>query len=213
MFDEFEMEMFSKATPPEFLKMLYQKIGQAGFEDSKRLNAYISDFLNENSGIKQHIKYAISCNIHRYVLREPCELLSKNRLQQIISMVKDQTGMGNEAAEEFVLLFAYATGRSSTYSLNKIYYQFFRPVKISGKYGYADEKNNVVIHPKYDRAKPFSCDRAKICIGGKFGFLDRYGDEVILAIYDKANDFKGDTTEVVLNGERIIIDKNGEICC
>lgn len=119
--------------------------------------------------------------------------------------------MSDEAAEEFVYLFAYATGRISSYSINKTYYNCLHPVKVAGKYGYADEKNHVVIVPKYDRAKPFSCDRAKVFAKGKYGFIDRAGNEVIQLVYDKANDFKGKTTEVVLSGEALIIDIDGRI--
>ena len=64
---------------------------------------------------------------------------------------------------------------------------------------------------RYDRAKPFSFDRAKVFAKGKYGFIDRSGDEVITLVYDKADDFKGNTTEVVLNGEVFIIDINGRI--
>lgn len=93
----------------------------------------------------------------------------------------------------------------------KAYYNCLRPVKVAGKYGYAYENNQVVIAPKYDRAKPFSFDRAKVFAKGKYGFIDRSGDEVIPLVYDKADDFKGNTTEVVLNGEVFIIDIDGRI--
>lgn len=89
------------------------------------------------------------------------------------------------------------------YLHNRAYYNCLRPVKVAGKYGYADENNQVVIAPKYDRAKVFA--------KGKYGFIDRSGDEVITLVYDKADDFKGNTTEVVLNGEVFIIDINGRI--
>lgn len=209
MFTDIELIMLKESSPPEFLKLLYGKIGQDGFEDSKKLNAYIADLLIDSSGIKQRIRYAITCNIQNYILREPVCLLEKVRLQQIVLMVKNQTVMSDEAAEEFVYLFAYATGRISSYSLNKTYYNCLHPVKVNGRYGYADENNQVVITPKYDRAKPFSCDRAKVCAKGKYGFIDRAGNEVIQLVYDKANDFQGETTEVVFNGESLIIDING----
>lgn len=211
MFTDIELIMLKESSPPEFLKLLYGKIGQEGFEDSKKLNAYIADLLEDSTGIKQRIRYAISGNIQNYILREPVCLLEKARLKQIILIVKNQTGMSDEAAEEFVYLFAYATGRIPVYSLNKVYYKSLHPVKISGKYGFSDDKNQVVIVPKYDRIKPFSCDRAKVFAKGKYGFIDRAGDEVIHLIYDEANDFTGSTTEVILNGEALIIDLDGRI--
>ena len=98
---------------------------------------------------------------------------------------------------------------NSVSSLKKNY--GLRPVKVDGKYGYADKNIQVVIAPKYDRAKPFSYDRAKVFLNGKYGFVDRTGDEVIQLVYDKANDFYGNTTEVILNGEELTIDINGKI--
>lgn len=211
MFTEMEMTILKESSPHEFLKILYGKIGQDGFEDSKKLNSYIADLMMDTSGIKQRIRYAITCNIQNFILREPCCLLENVRLKQIALMVKNQTGMSDEAAEEFVYIFAYATGRISCYSLNKTFYNCLHPVKVGGKYGYADENNQVVILPKYDRAKPFSCDRAKVFAKGKYGFIDRAGNEVIQLIYEKANDFVGKITEVVLNGETLIIDFDGRI--
>ncbi len=106
---------------------------------------------------------------------------------------------------------SYGSIEGVIYLNNKAYYNCLRPVKVAGKYGYADENNQVVISPKYDRAKPFSFDRAKVFAKGKYGFIDRAGDEVIPLVYDKADDFKGNTTEVVLNGEVFIIDIYGRI--
>lgn len=211
MFTDIELIMLRESSPPEFLKLLYNKIGPAGFEDGNRLNAYIADLLMDSSGIKQRIRYAIKCNIHNYLLHEPDGPLERARLQQIILMVIDQTGMSSDAAEELVYLFAYATGRISSYSPNKAYYNSLHPVKIAGKYGYADENNQVVIFPKYDRAKPFLNNRAKVFAKGKYGFIDRAGDEVIQLVFDQANDFAGKTTEVVLHGESFTIDLNGRI--
>ena len=211
MLTTIEMSMLSESSPPEFLKLLYEKIGQDGFGDGKKLNAYIADLLTDSTGIKQRIRYAINSNIQNYILREPACTLERTRIQQIVLMVKNQTGMSDEAAEEFVYLFAYATGRISSYLINKTYYKFLHPVKIAGKYGYADESNQVVITPKYDRAKPFSYDRAKVCLKGKYGFIDRAGYEIIQLKYDRADDFKERITEVVLNEETLIIDLDGRI--
>lgn len=212
MLTQEELIIFQHASPPEFLKLLYETDSEC-FSDSTRLIAYIADLLTAPTSFKQRLRYAILANVQQYILREPPRLLEKARIQQIIQNVKTQTGMSDDAAEETVCLFAYATRRWSTYTLNQIYYSVLRPVKISGKYGYADGENNVVIPAVYDRAKPFCRDRAKVCKNNKYGFIDRAGNEVIDLIYDKANDFTGNTTEVILNGEKKIIDLNGnEIC-
>lgn len=205
------MIMLNDLSPHEFLRLLYEKIGEEGFRDSKKINAYISDLMVDFNGVKQRIRYAITSNIQQYILREPAEEIEKTRFMQIVVIVQNQTGMSNEAAEEFVGLFAYATGRIKTYPFNRVYYSSLRPVKVNGKYGYADENNSVVIKPKYDRAKPFINDRAKVCTRGRYGFIDRSGDEVIKLIYDKAEDFTEATTDVVLNGSKIVIDLDGNV--
>lgn len=211
MFTDIEMTMMNDLPPHEFLRLLYEKIGEEGFGDSKKLNAYISDLMVDSNGVKQRIRYAIKSNIQQYVLREPRKQIEKTRFMQIVVIVKEQTGMSSEAAEEFVGLFSYATGRIMSYPFSKVYYPSLRPVKVNGKYGYADENNSVVIKPKYDRAKPFSNERAKVCIKSKYGFIDRSGYEVINIIYDKADDFTGKSTEVVLNGSKIVIDLDGNV--
>jgi len=211
MFTDVEMTMMNDLSPHEFLRLLYEKIGEEGFRDSKKLNAYISDLMVDFNGVKQRIRYAITSNIQQYILSEPAKEIEKTRFMQIVVIVKEQTGMSSETAEEFVGMFAYATRRILSYPFTKVYYSSLRPVKVNGKYGYADENNAVVIKPKYDRAKPFSNDRAKVCIKNKYGFIDRSGYEVIKLIYDKADDFTGKCTEAVLNGDKIVIDLNGNV--
>lgn len=210
MFTREEIMMLQEASPPEFFRLLYEKTGSECFLDGTRLIAYIADLLNAPASFKQRLRYAIMSNVQQYVIREPQRVLDMARMQQIVQNVQLQTGMSDEAAEEIVCLFAYATGRWLTYTLKQVYYPILRPVKVSGKYGYADGENNVVIPPVYDRAKPFAHDRAKVCKKNKFGFIDRAGNEVIALIYDRANDFAGNVTEVILNGEKMIIDLNGQ---
>lgn len=211
MFNDIELIMLSKSSPPEFFKLLYKKIGQEGFENSKKLNAYISDLLVDSNGVKQRIRYAIAANMQYYILREPFKQIEKTRFKQIVALVKEKTGMSDEFAEEFVGLFAYATGRIATFNHKRTYYSSLHPVKIKGKYGYADDSNNIVINPQYDKAKPFMHDRAKVCISRKYGFIDRSGDEIIQIIYDNAEDFVGETTEVTLNEQKYVIDMDGNI--
>ena len=210
MFNENEMKILKNSLPQDFLKILYEKIGEEGFANSKMLNAYVSDLLFDDTGFKKRLCFAITSNIQLYVLREPAGLLETTRLQQIIQSVKNSTGMSEAFAEEIIWMFGYATGRIKSYSKNQTFYKFLRPVKVHNKYGFADENNNVVIAPKYDRAKPFICDRAKVCLNGKFGFIDRSGAEIIPIIYDKASDFCAEQAETVLDGKTIIIGMNGQ---
>lgn len=210
MFTQEELIALQKATPPEFFRLLYEMTDSECFLNSAKLIAYMEDLLDAPVNYKQRLRYAIVSNVQKYIIREPQKILDRARMQQIIQNVQIMTGMSDEAAEEIVCLFAYATGRWSTYSLKQAYHPVLHPVKVSGKYGYADGENNVVIPPAYDRAKPFSHDRAKVCKKNKFGFIDRAGNEVIALIYDRANDFSGNLTEVIFNGEKMIIDLNGQ---
>lgn len=49
----------------------------------------------------------------------------------------------------------------------------------SGKWGFVDDNGNVVIEPKYDKAKSFSNNLAAVSINGKWGFIDAEGRLVI----------------------------------
>lgn len=198
-------------SPHELLKCIYDEIGEDGFRDSKRLNAFIADLFDDTTGIKKRITYAVSSDLHLYILNEPEGRLEPYRLQYIIKIVEDHTGLSHINAEEIMRMFAYATGRIEIYEKEKKYYDSLHPVRVNGKYGYADSNNDVVISPKYDKAKPFVGDRAKVCIDGLYGFIDRSGYEVINLIYEYAEDFNREITEVILNGIKHVIDKNGII--
>lgn len=114
----------------------------------------------------------------------------------------------NKKSEQF---FIFKVDEKKISFKKKTYYNSLHPVKVDGKYGYANAKNEVVIKAKYDRAKPFSCDRAKVYYKGKFGFIDRAGNEVIQVKYEKARDFKNGKTSVTLNGKKLSIDIYGNI--
>jgi hypothetical protein len=50
------------------------------------------------------------------------------------------------------------------------------PLEKGDKYGYVDERNNVVIEPKYDRALPFLEGKARVEIDGRYAFIDKKGN-------------------------------------
>ena len=209
MFTQDELKELQEATVPEFFRILYEKTGDGCFFDNAKLYAYTADLLSAPTNFKQRLRYAVMLNVHQLILREPCCGLDDSRMMQIVQIVEEQTGMCHEAAEEIVCIFAYATGRRVTCAISETYYSTLRPVKIAGKYGYANEENNLVIPAVYDRAKPFLQDRSKVCKNQKYGFIDRSGKQVIALIYDSAEDFTGPTTEVIYNGERLVIDVYG----
>lgn len=50
---------------------------------------------------------------------------------------------------------------------------------INGKWGYVDIDGNIVIEPRFEKAKSFSGDLAAIQLNGKWGFIDTKGEVVI----------------------------------
>lgn len=210
MFAESEFLHIIRLPSQEKLRVLFKNYGCEVFLDSRRLVAIITDFFSDEIGLKCRLINAIHSRIHLLILNESDKRISQVRLQQLIMMTMDRTGMSKESAEEIVLLFAYATGKIKDFSLNKVYYPSLHPVRINGLYGYADGNNTVVIAPKYDQAKPFSCDRAKVCRKGRFGYIDRSGEEVIDLIFEKALDFCDGQAKVVLDGESMLIDPDGK---
>ena len=94
---------------------------------------------------------------------------------------------------------------------NKVFYSSLHPVKIHGRYGFANNENKIVIQPIYERVKPFSCDRAKVYKDKKYGYIDRSGSEVVKIIYDEADDFCNDIAKVQFNGITMFIDLNGNV--
>ena len=53
--------------------------------------------------------------------------------------------------------------------------QVLLPIKKDGKYGYINEKGEVVIQPKYEFANQFYDGLASVKIEGKKGFIDKGG--------------------------------------
>lgn len=93
----------------------------------------------------------------------------------------------------------------------------------SGKFGFFDERGNVVIPACLDFAEPFSSGLAAFCLGcreheedehhvyrgGKWGFIDTKGVIVIPARFDETRPFEGDQAQVMLNGQWVAINRNG----
>lgn len=98
---------------------------------------------------------------------------------------------------------------------------FLRIVE-DGKMGFANQKGQIVIAPKFDAAYSFSDSLAAVCqgcteekmdeytmwVGGKWGFIDTEGKMVIPAQYDRVvAHFENGKATVILNGEEVEIDK------
>ncbi|WP_157272520.1 WG repeat-containing protein [Azonexus hydrophilus] len=46
----------------------------------------------------------------------------------------------------------------------------------NGKWGYINEKQYIVIHPRFDDAKEFQNGRAAAKLNGKWGFINKRGE-------------------------------------
>lgn len=135
-----------------------------------------------------------------------CEELKK-RMDDMEANGWDTSSVKNYDTEKWI---AYFTKKKDIIcNENKVFYSSLHPVKSQGKYGFANNENQIVIQPIYDRVKPFSCDRAKVYKDKKYGFIDRSGYEVIKLIYDEADDFENNVAHVSLNGNTMCIDTNG----
>lgn len=60
----------------------------------------------------------------------------------------------------------------------------------SGKWGYVNNKNNLVIEPKFEEAKNFNNGYARVRIGDKWGYLNGKGEVAIEPSFVEARDFK-----------------------
>lgn len=92
-----------------------------------------------------------------------------------------------------------------------------------GKFGFFDERAQVVIPPQFDFAAPFFDGYASFCKGckakregehgaikgGLWGFIDRKGKIVITPRFENAYSFEQGKARVMLNGKWVFIDKQG----
>jgi uncharacterized protein (TIGR02145 family) len=84
-------------------------------------------------------------------------------------------------------------------------------VSVNDKWGWIDNKENVIINFKFDRALPFAdSDLARVQDDEKFGFIDKTGNFKIKPIYADLEPFDGNYAIASLDGESYgLIDKNG----
>ena len=86
--------------------------------------------------------------------------------------------------------------------------------KKTQKYGYTDEKNNIVIEYKYEDAKPFVNDYAIVAIlkndKKKYGTIDKHGKWIIEPKYDYLCPFAKYYTKACIDGNHCgVLDRFG----
>lgn len=62
-------------------------------------------------------------------------------------------------------------------------------VKLGGKYGFINRKNQIVIPFEYDDARTFSQGYAKVKINGKFGLINEKGETIVPTEFDDVSQF------------------------
>jgi len=90
--------------------------------------------------------------------------------------------------------------------------QGLAPVKLDGKWGFINEKCNLVIQNVYSEAKTFSKDQlAAVKSNNKWGFIDLKGKVIIPIEYDKVTFFINNTCGVRKNGMWGYIDNSNNL--
>lgn len=90
------------------------------------------------------------------------------------------------------------------------------PVRIGKKWGYVNEKDQIIIKPQFKIAKQFSEELAPVTINGKkWGFIDKTGKFIIQPQFTNAEDFSEGLAAVSKDTEKgrywEFIDKSGKI--
>lgn len=98
-------------------------------------------------------------------------------------------------------------------SFRFIYSQKIASVKNnSGKYGFINQDNTLVIEPKYDEKMMFSEGLCRVKIGKKYGYINIKGQEVIPPIYEDASyRFKNGLAYIIKDNKAGYIDTKGTI--
>ncbi len=78
------------------------------------------------------------------------------------------------------------------------------------KYGYKNDKGEVVITPKYDLAYTLDEGMAAVRVNGKYGFVDISGKEIVSPRYENTWKFIGGFAAIKSGGKYGFIDKTGK---
>ena len=63
------------------------------------------------------------------------------------------------------------------------------PIKKNSKYGFIDNKGEIIINPKYEFVGEFKCGLAICANSIKVGYINKKGEEIIPFVYDEGFDF------------------------
>ena len=75
-------------------------------------------------------------------------------------------------------------------------------VSVGGRFGYVDERGEIVIEPKFDLAGEFLHGLAEVLVGDKAGIIDRKGAFVIPPMFRRAIPLTGDVVVAIEDSKR-----------
>lgn len=84
------------------------------------------------------------------------------------------------------------------------------PIWIDNRYGFINQKGEVIIAPIYHNVDAFAEGLAPVRLNGTYGYIDRNGLDVIPSIYDYAEGFSEGYAKVFQDGKLFFINKKGE---
>jgi hypothetical protein len=77
------------------------------------------------------------------------------------------------------------------------------------RYGFCNEKKEIIIQPKYEEVSVFADGRARVKLGNKTGIIDKTGKEIAAIKYDAIMPFSDDLAVVMLDGKYGYINRTG----
>lgn len=86
-------------------------------------------------------------------------------------------------------------------------------VKSGGRYGFADERGELVVPAQFDEAYPFRSGSAVVRVGKKWGIIDRAGKSVVSPTWDDVDSpsaFYSDWIKVRVGNRSGIVDRTGK---
>lgn len=85
------------------------------------------------------------------------------------------------------------------------------PAAVAGKYGFIDDKGNMIIRPQFDYVHQFKEGLAVVQLGNKYGYIDDKGNIVLNIEFKEAYDFCEGFAAVKINKDMVYIDKKGKV--
>ena len=89
---------------------------------------------------------------------------------------------------------------------NEIIVPFFN----NGKWGFMNEKKDIIVCPVYEEAFPSYSNRLRIKMGGKYGYIDQNGKVVVKPKFIEADNFEHGIAKVNLKGTSYYINSKGK---